>query len=74
MPWRPRAEREAWSKATAHNRAQILYYIAENLSGRREEFAGPHRGHDRASKRQAAGRGRRRHQAALHLWRLGRQI
>ena len=31
---------EAWSKATAHNRAQILYYIAENLSGRREEFAG----------------------------------
>jgi aldehyde dehydrogenase (NAD+) len=31
---------EAWSKATAHNRAQILYYIAENLSGRRTEFAG----------------------------------
>jgi aldehyde dehydrogenase (NAD+) len=30
---------EVWSKATAHNRAQILYYIAENLSGRREEFA-----------------------------------
>ncbi|MFZ5674036.1 MAG: aldehyde dehydrogenase family protein [Pseudomonadota bacterium] len=30
---------EAWSKATAHNRAQILYYIAENLSGRRAEFA-----------------------------------
>jgi aldehyde dehydrogenase (NAD+) len=29
---------EAWSKATAHNRAQILYYIAENLSGRRAEF------------------------------------
>src|SRR4029078_10286206 len=28
---------EAWSKATAHNRAQILYYIAENLSGRRED-------------------------------------
>ncbi len=31
---------EAWSKATAHNRAQILYYIAENLSARRDEFAG----------------------------------
>lgn len=30
---------EAWSKATAHNRAQILYYIAENLSGRQQEFA-----------------------------------
>lgn len=28
-----------WSSATAHNRAQILYYIAENLSGRADEFA-----------------------------------
>ncbi|MBZ7925384.1 aldehyde dehydrogenase family protein [Ensifer adhaerens] len=28
----------AWSSATTHNRAQILYYIAENLSGRAEEF------------------------------------
>jgi aldehyde dehydrogenase (NAD+) len=31
---------EAWSRATTHNRAQILYYIAENLSGRAIEFAG----------------------------------
>jgi aldehyde dehydrogenase (NAD+) len=31
---------EGWSKATAHNRAQILYYLAENLSARAEEFAG----------------------------------
>lgn len=30
---------EAWSRASAHNRAQILYYIAENLSGRQQEFA-----------------------------------
>ena len=30
---------EGWSKATAHNRAQILYYIAENLSARAGEFA-----------------------------------
>ncbi|MEK1887745.1 MAG: aldehyde dehydrogenase family protein [Phyllobacterium sp.] len=29
----------AWSGATTHNRAQILYYIAENLSGRADEFA-----------------------------------
>ncbi|MFS8666081.1 MAG: aldehyde dehydrogenase family protein, partial [Limnochordales bacterium] len=29
----------AWAKATAHNRAQILYYIGENLSARAEEFA-----------------------------------
>ena len=27
-----------WSSATAHNRAQVLYYIAENLSARAEEF------------------------------------
>jgi aldehyde dehydrogenase (NAD+) len=30
---------EAWGFATAHNRAQVLYYIAENLSARAEEFA-----------------------------------
>jgi aldehyde dehydrogenase (NAD+) len=29
----------SWAKATAHNRAQVLYYIAENLSQRREEIA-----------------------------------
>jgi aldehyde dehydrogenase (NAD+) len=31
---------EAWSRATTHNRAQILYYLAENLSARSAEFAG----------------------------------
>jgi aldehyde dehydrogenase (NAD+) len=30
---------ETWSKATAHNRAQVLYYMAENLSQRAEEIA-----------------------------------
>jgi aldehyde dehydrogenase (NAD+) len=30
---------EGWSKATTHNRAQILYYMAENLSARADEFA-----------------------------------
>ncbi len=29
----------AWAKATAHNRAQVLYYSAENLSQRRDEIA-----------------------------------
>jgi len=29
----------AWSKTTAHNRAQVIYYLAENLSIRRAEFA-----------------------------------
>jgi aldehyde dehydrogenase (NAD+) len=28
-----------WSKATGHNRAQILYYIAENLAARGDELA-----------------------------------
>src|SRR5258706_321333 len=30
---------EGWGRATAHNRAQVLYYVAENLSQRREEIA-----------------------------------
>ena len=30
---------EAWGKTTAHNRAQVLYYIAENLSQRSGEIA-----------------------------------
>ncbi len=29
----------SWGKTTAHNRAQVLYYMAENLSLRREEIA-----------------------------------
>jgi aldehyde dehydrogenase (NAD+) len=28
----------AWAKCTAHNRAQVLYYMAENLSQRSEEI------------------------------------
>ncbi|HTB92897.1 MAG TPA: aldehyde dehydrogenase family protein [Candidatus Sulfotelmatobacter sp.] len=30
---------ESWSKTTAHNRAQVLYYIAENLSQRSDEIS-----------------------------------
>ncbi|MDQ6831176.1 MAG: aldehyde dehydrogenase, partial [Gemmatimonadota bacterium] len=29
----------SWARSTGHNRAQILYYAAENLSARAEEFA-----------------------------------
>ena len=32
------AHKTAWSTATAHNRAQVLYYIAENLAERADEF------------------------------------
>jgi aldehyde dehydrogenase (NAD+) len=30
---------EAWTTTTAHNRAQVLYFIAENLAARQDEFA-----------------------------------
>jgi len=30
---------KGWARTTAHNRAQILFYIAENLSARAPEFA-----------------------------------
>jgi aldehyde dehydrogenase (NAD+) len=29
----------AWARSTAHNRAQVLYYIAENLAARSEELS-----------------------------------
>ncbi|MCA0433144.1 MAG: aldehyde dehydrogenase family protein [Proteobacteria bacterium] len=29
----------AWSSASAHNRAQVLYFLAENLAARADEFA-----------------------------------
>lgn len=41
-----------WAKTTGHLRAQILYYIAENLSARAGEFAG--RINDMTGKRQGA--------------------
>src|SRR5712672_1916504 len=31
---------EGWARATAHNRAQVLYYCAENLSQRAQEITG----------------------------------
>ena len=31
---------ESWARTTAHNRAQVLYYIAENLSQRVSEITG----------------------------------
>jgi aldehyde dehydrogenase (NAD+) len=34
-----RAAIRSWANSTAHNRAQILYYLAENLSARCEEFS-----------------------------------
>ncbi|MBL8513157.1 MAG: aldehyde dehydrogenase family protein, partial [Betaproteobacteria bacterium] len=34
-----RAAAEGWRKSTAHNKAQILYFLAENLAARAGEFA-----------------------------------
>ena len=34
------AKASSWGAATAHNRAQVLYYAAENLAARAEEFCG----------------------------------
>jgi aldehyde dehydrogenase (NAD+) len=44
---------KTWSKATGHLRGQILYYIAENLSVRGEEFATRLSAMDGRSKRDA---------------------
>ena len=33
------AHKSAWSKQTAHNRAQVLFYLGENLAARADEFA-----------------------------------
>jgi len=33
------AKATSWGAATAHNRAQVLYYVAENLAARTSEFA-----------------------------------
>jgi len=45
---------EGWSKTTAHLRAQILYYVGENLEARAEEFAARIRELTGASKKDAA--------------------
>ena len=34
-----RAAANGWAKSTGHNRAQIIYYLAENLAARADEFA-----------------------------------
>ena len=47
------AKASGWGAATAHNRAQVLYYVAENLSARAEEFANRLRAMTGASARAA---------------------
>ncbi|MFI5234799.1 MAG: aldehyde dehydrogenase family protein [Gemmatimonadales bacterium] len=45
---------DGWARATAHNRAQILYYLGENLSVREKEFAERIRAITGASAKEAA--------------------
>ena len=62
----------SWAKTTAHNRAQVLYYMAENLSQRGEEIA--RRLAAVVGEKQAAAEVSHRHRAHLFLCGLGRQI
>lgn len=48
------AKATGWGAATGHNRAQILYYIAENLSARAAEFEARLRAMTGASAKEAA--------------------
>ncbi|WP_420012393.1 aldehyde dehydrogenase family protein [Tateyamaria sp.] len=50
---------KGWSKTTGHLRAQILYYIAENLSARADEFA------DRINKMQGGRSGDKEVEASI---------
>ena len=45
---------ERWTRATAHNRAQVLYYVAENLALRAPEFEERLRAMTGAGRRRAA--------------------
>ena len=48
------AKASSWGTASAHSRAQVLYYVAENLSARADEFAARLRAMTGASARAAA--------------------
>jgi aldehyde dehydrogenase (NAD+) len=47
------AKASSWGAATAHNRAQVLYYVAENLESRAAEFAERLRAQTGAAPREA---------------------
>lgn len=52
-------KQSGWSTTSAHNRAQVLYYIAENLAVRSEEFA------HRIESMTSSGQGMREVQASI---------
>ncbi len=65
---------EGWTQTTAHNRAQVLYYIAENLSARGQEFSRRIAQFSGKDETAATGRTGIVHQPNLHLRCDGGQI
>ena len=63
---------ESWAKATAHNRAQVLFYCAENLALRRDEIT--QRLASAVGEQQAKRGSRTRNRAHLLLCGMGRQV
>lgn len=59
-----RAAQSGWANATAYNRGQVLYRIAELLEGRREQFAAEIRSSEGAS----AGAAEKQIDAAIDTW------
>ncbi len=59
-----------WLRATAHNRSQVLYYIAENLSARSAEFADRIRAQTGAGTGTDAGKNSAEHEVEQAIERL----
>ena len=69
-----RGASKSWGEATAYNRSQVLYFFAENLSARAEEFAARHQPAHRRFGQGRARRGRRLGRAAVRARRHGGQV
>ncbi len=68
------AKAEGWASTSGHARAQILYYVAENLSARSGEFAKRLRQMTGAIRCIGRARSRICDPNFVHLCRLGRQV
>ena len=64
---------DGWAKATAHNRAQVLYYWRRILSQRRNEIVDAP-GTQSWETKQARAEVESRHRAHFFLCRMGRQV
>jgi len=63
---------KGWARATGHARAQVIYYIAENLSARASEFAARLHADDRETA--ARPKWKRRFERLFVYCRMGRQM